>query len=68
MDRPEQGLTAAVRLWQGQEHDGDTVPLVLPILGECKIRLIDCWAPEKHEPGGQVAASYLKRLLLGGDL
>lgn len=67
MQRPTEGITAKVRLWHGQRHDGDTVPLELPILGNCKVRLIDCWTPEMREPGGPEAAEYLRRLLVAAD-
>lgn len=43
--------------------DGDTltVDVVIPF----KVRLKDCWAPEKYEKGGFAATKYVKNVAAG---
>ena len=47
-------------------RDGDTPVVKLRTGQAMAVRLIDCWAPEKNEPGGSEATAFLAALL--GDL
>lgn len=44
-------------------HDGDT--LTCEVRFECQTRLLDCWAPELSEPGGDKARKRLAALAEG---
>lgn len=43
--------------------DGDTVEVEVKL--RVRVRLIDCWAPELRENGGQAAKAHLEQTLAG---
>ncbi len=60
--RPPYGLCLPCKL--DHVRDGDTVVINLPGSGrEWAIRLINCWCPELHQPGGKEAKAFAKTLL-----
>lgn len=61
MQRPPFGWTTAARVQR--VIDGDTCTLRVERVLRC--RLLDCWAPELHKPGGPEAQSYLAGLIAG---
>ncbi len=46
--------------------DGDTVDVV--ISKRVRIRLEDCWAPERRNPGGAESTAHLRMLVDGKDV
>ena len=46
--------------------DGDT--LEVEITRKLKVRLLDCWAPEKREAAGPASTANLKRLIGDGEI
>lgn len=48
--------------------DGDTLEVSVEFgelpLHHARIRLLDCWAPESHKPGGPEATEHLRELCL----
>jgi endonuclease YncB( thermonuclease family) len=44
--------------------DGDTVDVSVKLI--LRIRILDCWAPEKNTPEGKIASQALKDLLPKG--
>lgn len=42
--------------------DGDTLDVTLTI--KSRVRLLDCWAPEAKDEGGQQATDHLRELAL----
>lgn len=64
MQRPPLGLTTEA-VWLGN-RDGDTILVRLPILGECAIRLVDCWCEEMHTEAGRAAKAFLDSLFERG--
>ena len=45
--------------------DGDTVDVEIPLV--VRVRLQDCWAPERQEPGGLESAQHLEEVLTRGE-
>lgn len=62
MNRPPYGLCFPVERFN--VIDGDTVAVVF-VGGShvWKIRLLDCWCSELHEPAGREAKQYAEKLL-----
>lgn len=46
--------------------DGDTVDVRVSRV--IRVRLLDCWAPEKRDPGGPESTANIARLLGDGEL
>jgi endonuclease YncB( thermonuclease family) len=44
-------------------HDGDTLTVDVRI--PVRVRLLDCWARELREPGGETARDHLRQLAAG---
>lgn len=44
-------------------HDGDTVTVEVTM--RANVRLLDCWAPELREPGGQESRREMERIASG---
>jgi len=66
MRRPPYGLSLPCRLVR--VLDGDTVEVSLRNSDrKWKLRLLDCWAPEKNTPEGKEAKAYAESLLEGRD-
>ena len=62
MKRPPYGFSSPVKYLRCR--DGDTV--VVSLSGSNRrwaIRLLDCWCPESHKPGGTEATLYAEKLL-----
>lgn len=50
-------------------YDGDTISVVLPALGDCRIRLAGVDTPELGEPGGIEARDFVNgRMRAGQDI
>lgn len=58
---PERGLSLPCNVVQ--VYDGDTVTVDVTI--RCRVRLIDCWAPELREAGGRESQKHLAQMALG---
>lgn len=62
MPAPELGLSARATI--DRVIDGDTIDVM--VLGmPCRIRLLDCWAPEIHgeeRPEGEKSKAFLEKL------
>ena len=63
---PERGIStvAVVEKW----YDGDTATITLKL--QCKVRLLDCWAPEvrgEERPQGLKSKSHIQRLVPEGS-
>jgi endonuclease YncB( thermonuclease family) len=62
MIRPPYGLCLPVE--RPFVHDGDTIAVVLRDGSHVwRIRLLDCWCPELHEPGGKEAKQYAEKIV-----
>ena len=44
-------------------YDGDTITVELTI--RSRVRLVDCWAPELSDAGGEASAQHLRRIAAG---
>lgn len=60
---PQLGLTARATL--SRIIDGDTVDIEIRL--PARVRLLDCWAPEKSTPEGTLSSQALSVILEGGD-
>lgn len=47
-------------------HDGDT--LTVEIKRTVRVRLLNCYAPELKEPGGQEARDFLRKMVSGKEV
>lgn len=63
-EAPPQGWTTQAELVR--ILDGDTIEV--EISRKVKIRLLDCWAPERRDDDGPASTANLKRLLAGTPL
>ncbi|NNE62377.1 MAG: hypothetical protein HKN35_15905 [Woeseia sp.] len=62
---PELGLTARGTI--DRVIDGDTVVVDLAFIGiPLHIRLLDCWAPERHTDAGKASTSFMETLVHDG--
>jgi endonuclease YncB( thermonuclease family) len=61
MHRPPIGLCVPVRL--SRVIDGDTIEVNSYTGAAWRIRLIDCWAPERHTEAGKRATAYAQQCL-----
>jgi len=57
---PGQGLSLPCKVVK--VYDGDTVTVDVTI--RCRVRLIDCWAPELRDPGGKESQKHLAQIAL----
>lgn len=55
MIRPSPGLTARCRVIEVYDGDTVTVEMRIPV----RVRLLDCWAPELREDGGEESREHL---------
>lgn len=61
---PELGLTALAEV--KRVIDGDTLDVELRI--PVRVRLLDCWAPERRTPAGVASTQQLQRMAPAGGL